>query len=1077
MMKKASPRLAKFSRPHLPDLVSRNRLHMLLDKGRENSIVWVTGPPGAGKTTLVAQYIETFSKDTIWYQLDQGDNDVATCFHYLHQAVSTPKRDPSFHLPAFTPQYLGDLTVFSRGYFREIYSNLDAPFVMVFDNYHEVAAQSRLHEVMQCALDEVPDHGCVIFISRTDPPAFTARFMANGQMLLLGWNDLQLTRDESDAIIELRDYKFTDLDKQQLYERTQGWAAGLVLMLEAMRREGTPVEIPENFTPHLVFDYLAGEIFRTLDDINQDFLMHTAMLPQVTASMATQLTDYSYEDAATTLEFLSSHDYLISANRGGDEVVYQYHPLLRDFLLNRAQESLSIKERVLLDNRAAVLLEQAGNIEDATQLCIKNSEWDELARLIRAHAATMQEQGRGETLEQWLEELPKDMLERDPWLIYWLASCKSVFTLRESRRLYEQAYQMFRDQANPDVDGLFGACSGIMDNILYELDDLTLLDYWIAEVEQLLVLYPDFPSAEYGASVTFGVYQSMGFRQPFHPGIEKWAERVYAIVYTATDPSMKVRAAIALAPTIGWTGRFSTALEIIATVRTVASAPDVSPITLATLRYIESVHYMLTGEHELCMDAVHDAVDIALSRGIHTWKNSSLINGVVSALGVEDLGLAEELLAQIDTHAMVVRRFDSCLHSYCLAWLAKLKKNVLEAYHHQRAALRVVTEIGAPFFKVMIQLGLAQTLFACDDERKGVNLLRQIRKSAKTIPNRLLEFMTFLAYAQIAMNHGRKASGLRALKYALGIGRKHNFNHIIGWQPRELAALAVIALENGIEVEYVRQWIIRRNLIPDDPPWHLSEWPWKARIRTLGQFDLQLDAESAKDKPRGRPIELLKVSLALGGRGVGVERITDVLWPNIDADYSHRSFNTTLHRLRKLIGDDHAVLFHDGKLTLNENYFWLDIWAFDRALGDLSNCFKTPGLQPSAPQLLPLANDALSLYQGPFMGDEDSAWAINARDHWKSRFVRFACETAESLKDSQQLDEAITFLQACLDAEDLAEGIYRQLMLYYQQLGRKAESIEIFNRCSNTLGTRLGVEPSAETKRIYEDLMAGGDSV
>jgi len=56
---------------------------MLLDKGRENSVVWVTGPPGAGKTPLVAQYIETFAKDSIWYQLDQGDTDVATCFHYL----------------------------------------------------------------------------------------------------------------------------------------------------------------------------------------------------------------------------------------------------------------------------------------------------------------------------------------------------------------------------------------------------------------------------------------------------------------------------------------------------------------------------------------------------------------------------------------------------------------------------------------------------------------------------------------------------------------------------------------------------------------------------------------------------------------------------------------------------------------------------------------------------------------------------------------------------------------------------------------------------------------------------------
>ena len=1071
-MQKAAPRLAKFSRPHLPDLVARNRLHMLLDKGRENSIVWVTGPPGAGKTTLVAQYIETFTTDSIWYQLDQGDTDVATCFHYLHQAIATSKRGSSFHLPTFTPQYLSDLTVFSRGYFREIFSCLETPFALVFDNYQEVGAQSRLHEVMQAALEEVPDEGCVIFISRTDPPPFTAKFIANSQMLLLGWNELQLTREESDAIIELRDYKFAEPDKQQLYERTQGWAAGLVLMLEAMRREGTPVEIPETFTPHLVFDYLAGEIFRTLDESHQDFLLRTAILPQVTASMATQLT--GYDDAATSLEYLNSHDYLISANRGGVEIVYQYHPLLRDFLLNRVQKDFSRKDRQVLENRAADLLELAGNIEDATQLCIKNNEWEGLARLIREHAATMLEQGRGETLEQWLEELPKHRLEQDPWLVYWLASCKSVFSLRESRRLYEQAYQMFREQDDPDIDGLFGACAGVMDTILFELDDVSLLDFWIAEVEQLLVLYPDFPSAEYGAQVTYGMYQALGFRQPFHPQIEQWAERVYTIVYTATDPSQKLRAAIALAPTIGWTGRFSRALEIIELVRSAASAPDVSPITLATLRYIESMHYMLTGEHELCMDAVRDAMEIALKHGIHTWKNSSLINGIVSALGAGDLVLAEELLGKINTAAMVVRRFDSCLHSYCLAWLARLRNNLLDAYHHQRAALRVVAEVGTPFFEVMIQLSLAQTLFDCDDERKGRNLLRQIRKNVAAIPNHLLEFMTFLTYAQIAVNHGRKTSGLRALKYALGIGREHNFNNIIGWLPSDLGELAVMALENGIEVEYVRQMVIRRNMRPENPPWHVKDWPWKARIQTLGSFKLQLESDSSKDRPRGRPVELLKVALALGGRAVAVDRITDVLWPNIDADYAHRSFNTTLHRLRKLLGDDHAIVFHDGKLTLNENFFWIDTWAFSRALTDVSECLKNSGLPSSQSLLLPIATRALSLYKGAFMGDEDSAWAIKARDQWKSRFVRFACETAESLKDAEQLDEAISFLQTSLDAEDQAEAIYRQLMLFYLQIGRKAEGIEIFKRCKNALTTALGVDPSAETLRIRDDLMADG---
>jgi LuxR family maltose regulon positive regulatory protein len=1074
-MQRSAPKLAKFTRPHLPELVSRNRLHILLDKGRENSIVWITGPPGAGKTTLVAQYIETFTKDSIWYQLDQGDTDVATCFHYLNQAVANPERDPSLHLPSFTPQYLSDLTVFSRGYFREIFSCLESPFAMVFDNYQEVGAQSRLHEVMQAALEEVPDHGCVIFISRTDPPAFTAKFMANSQMLLLGWNDLQLTREESDAIIELRDYDFAELDKQQLYERTQGWAAGLVLMLEAMRREGTPVEIPETFTPHLVFDYLAGEIFRTLDDRHQDFLLRTSMLPQVTASMATSLTDY--EDAAASLEFLNSHDYLISANRGNGEIVYQYHPLLRDFLLNRALKVLPKKDRLQLESRAAALLEQAGNIEDATQICIKNGEWTELARLIKEHAATMLEQGRGETLEQWLEEIPKDMLEQDPWLIYWLASCKSVFTLRESRRLYEQAYHMFRKLDEPDIEGLFGACAGAMDTILFELDDLNLLDFWITEVEQLLELYPDFPEAEYGAQVTYGMYQSLGFRQPFHPDIERWAERVYTIVYTTTDPSQKLRAAIALAPTIGWTGRFSRALEIIKTVRSFASAPDVSPITLATLRYIESMHYMLTGEHELCLVAVRDAMEIAGTHGIHTWRNSSLINGVVSALSTGDIKLAEDLLAQIDSRAMIVRRFDSCLHSYCLAWLAKLNNNLLDAYHHQRAALRVVTEVGAPFFEVMIKLSLAQTLFVCDGERKGVKLLREIRKDAESIPNHLLEFMIFLAYAQIAINHGRKTSGLRALKYALEIGREHNFNNIIGWQPQDLGELAAAALENGIEVEYVRQLVIRRNLQPAIPPWHVEEWPWQARIKTLGGFELELESDSAGVKPRGKPIDLLKVALALGGKGVTVGRITDILWPNIDADYAHRSFNTTLHRLRKLLGDDQAVKFHDGKLTLDENYFWIDIWAFDRAIATASEYLKNAILEAAQFDPLPLANRALSLYRGSFMSDMDSAWAIKARDQWKNRFVRFVCEVAESLKAPGQIDDAISFLQSSLDAEDSAEGIYRQLMMYYLEMGRKGEGIEIFNRCSNMLSAGPGVAVSPETKRIYEKLLASDESV
>ena len=1063
-MKRSTPRLAKICRPHLPDLVVRDRLYKLLGNRQENSIIWVTGPPGSGKTSLIAQYIESFCEDTIWYQLDQGDTDVATCFHYMYRAVSGKERVTRPKLPRFAPQYRGDLSMFSRAYFREIFACLDTPFALVFDNYQEVAVQSRFHDVVQSAFQEIPDQGCVICISRTDPPAYTARFIANRQMQLLGWNELRLTREESDAIIKLREQKFSKSDQKLLYEKTQGWAAGLVLMLEAMRREGTSLEIPEGFTPQVVFDYLADEVLRTLEEDHRDFLLRSAILPQVTAKLATELT--GNDNALEILDYISNQGYFISANRGYDEVVYQYHPLLRDFLLNRAQQLLSRQERSDLQNQAAVLMERTGHIEDAISLRIENKDWQELAALIRAHAASMLDDGRGETLEQWLDELPIEILDSDPWLVYWLAASKSSFSLREARRLYAKAHGLFKARQQVDVEGLFESCAGVIDTLLFDLDDLTLVDPWIIEVERLLGQYPEFPQQKFGMRVTYNMYLALVFRQPNHPEIEKWAERSYAILQMTDDPTHKLRTAINLASAIIWTGRFKKALEIVDLIRDVADRSEVSPITMATLSYIESLIYLLTGEHESCLKSVREGVEIADTRGVHTWRNSSLINGVGSALGAGDLELAEELLARLDSHALATRRFDSCLHSYCLAWMALLKDNVLDAFHHQRAALRATAEIGVPFFNIIFQLSFAKILFACGDERKGAILLGQIRSNSKSFNNHLLEFMAFLVYAEIALNYGRKASGLRALKYALGIGRAHNFSHTIGWNPRDMAALAVTAMENDIEVDYVKQLVVRRHLMPQVPPLHLNDWPWRYRLSTLGLFSLEQDDSPGQGKLRGRPIELIKVAIAMGGREINVVQITDALWPKIDADYSHRSFNTTLHRLRKLLGADQAILLRDGRLSLNPSYFWIDTWAFEQLLDELTQPRDVDDIEHAAK----LASRVLALYRGPFLDGDDAAWLIHARDSWRGRFTRATAEIAQRLIADQQQDAAIAFLQTALEAEGLAEGIYRQLMLCYQQLGRKADAIEVYARCRKTLQSSLGTEPSAETDRILEEI-------
>jgi len=59
--------LAKLTRPRLHGTVARERLFAVLDEARNRTLVCVVGPPGAGKTTLVATWLEARRIPGIWY--------------------------------------------------------------------------------------------------------------------------------------------------------------------------------------------------------------------------------------------------------------------------------------------------------------------------------------------------------------------------------------------------------------------------------------------------------------------------------------------------------------------------------------------------------------------------------------------------------------------------------------------------------------------------------------------------------------------------------------------------------------------------------------------------------------------------------------------------------------------------------------------------------------------------------------------------------------------------------------------------------------------------------------------------
>jgi ATP/maltotriose-dependent transcriptional regulator MalT/DNA-binding SARP family transcriptional activator len=1064
---------AKITRPSAEGILPRRRLFQLLDRARHHPILWVSGPPGSGKTTLVASYLDSRKLPCLWYQVDEGDSDIASFFFYL--GLAAKKASPRFRkpLPLLTPEYLMGIPTFTLRFFENLYGRLKTPFFIVFDNYHRLALDSPFHEVILNGLSIIPRGINVILISRRESPAVFARLHVHDQMEFMEWNELRFTLEESRDIVRLRAPKILSKEVvKRLHQITDGWVAGLILVSDAVRR-GIELQFLEKSSSKEIVDYFGSEIFTKMSEETQTFLMKTAFLPGMTVQMAENLSGIT--NGEVILTSLTRNNYFIEQHHSVVPV-YQYHPLFRNFLLSRAKESFSREALLDLHHRAALLLEESGQMEEAAQIYMDQKNWEGLTRLIMKHAPSLLAQGRYQPLEKWLTCLPKNLLENTAWLLFWLGSCRLPFDPSSSHSCLEKAFERFRKEG--DIAGVFLSWAGIVDVIDFSHNDFSLLDHWIHTLEDLLHDIKEFPSQEIGARVASSMVSALTLRQPQHPEFHKWTDQAFSLTESPQLINIRMWVLFHLVLHGCFMGKFERAGHNLDLLSQLTGSRDAPPFPKIMGKVADSIYYQFTGSHEKCMKAVSEGMDMSRRTGIHNMDHPLLAHAISSSLNVNDFETAWQSLDRLASslnrpltsdNIFEIRNrliYHSLSARYALAY-----GDLAELTLHVDLALKYGNQVGAPLLLSTTHLMSALAMHRLGKKEEALDQLRKGTLIALETKSKILEFGSLLAQSYFAFDQGEEASGLHHLKMAFALGKDQRLLNTFFDDPSATARLCTKALEAEIEVEYVQEIIRKRHLIPDKGLLQLERWPWPMKIYTLGRFVIHKDGNPLPThrKAQQRPLDMLKVLVALGGRGIREEEISDILWPEADGDAAHMSVTATLHRLRQLLGREDAIRLSEGRLTLNERICWVDLWAFERYLEEADLQWRD-GFSERATVL---TEKALELYRGPFLGQEmEQPWTMAMSERTRSKFLRGVRTLSDYWCQTNQWEKARECYQKGLDVDDLAEELCRGLMNCYQNLGLKAEALSFYRRFEKRLKTVLEIEPSPKTKALHDALLA-----